>query len=358
MILDSWLSDIPAQFRGKEKIEILMSAFADEMDELVKVFDELKALTDIDSCVGQQLDNIGDIVSMARKDAYTYLLKSQDLVVSDEGYRNVLKYKILQNTSDCTYADIVHGIKLLWGEYPVKYKEDDSQPATYILDLGTYSIDDSSALLKRTLTIRAGGVKVLFLITYTGGSVKWLDGAESLLESDTGRLRTYTSRIITMAVIDHIRGTRVWDGTWLLDGTYQLDASSENKIRIIQYCKSNIGGEQIYSPRVQSIPGRLIVTASGDIWVVDGEGAVTGIRGNELEPSAEEDSMAISSYGDAVVTEDAEYTMVSSDQELSVEAAGYICSNSELYSEFSDDGLTIYYGSDAEFDLEMVETYL
>ncbi|MCD8365790.1 MAG: hypothetical protein LUC83_08295 [Clostridiales bacterium] len=102
------------------------------------------------------------------------------------------------------------------------------------------------------------------------------------------------------------------------------------------------------------IPYRLIVSSSGGIWVVAGEAAVIGIQGNELSASAAEDSLEISTYGTVTVTDDGAYTVVSSDQELSIEAGDYLCSYDDLYSEFQDDGLVIYYGADATFSLEQI----
>ena len=65
-ILDSWLEDIPQQFRSKKNIGVLIRAFARQMDELQVVFDDLRTKRDIDTAEGKNLDRVGDIVVLTR----------------------------------------------------------------------------------------------------------------------------------------------------------------------------------------------------------------------------------------------------------------------------------------------------
>ena len=68
-ILDKWLDDLPQQFQGKKHIEDLISVFAKQMEDLHRVFKQLDAETDLESAVGANLDMVGDIVTLTRKEA-------------------------------------------------------------------------------------------------------------------------------------------------------------------------------------------------------------------------------------------------------------------------------------------------
>lgn len=345
MILERWMEDVPAQFRNKKNIKILMSAFADELEEVYKMQQQLKQLTDIEKCEGKNLDTIGVITSMARKDAYVLLEKDKDAIVTDENYRNVLRYKILQNTSDGTYKDIVQGIRLLWGDYQVHYREDDRTPATYYLDLGTYPIDDTSALLKRTLTIRASGVRVIFELTWQTDN-KW--------KSD---MRTYVSKANFHLRIKHFRDVRTWDGSWKIDGTYKLDAAQQKEAHVGYYMKIPWEKADFSLPHIYDIPGRLKVV-SNEIRVVQNEAAIIALGGNSFAASFYEDGLSISASGDGVVSNDREYFQLKGNAVQSSDTRGYLVSEKYLSSTFKDDGVVITYAGAAELSLEPQTTYL
>ena len=61
-ILKDWLRDMPIQFIGKKNIEVLIKAFARQMQELDVVFEELNTKTDLDTATGQNLDYVGTII--------------------------------------------------------------------------------------------------------------------------------------------------------------------------------------------------------------------------------------------------------------------------------------------------------
>ena len=114
-ILDKWLDDLPQQFQGKKYIEALISVFAKQLEDLYKVFKQLDTETDLDSAVGMNLDMVGDIVTLTRKEAGVLAgIDVEDPVISDERYRQFLKYQMLVNTNECTYRDLMDGLALLW----------------------------------------------------------------------------------------------------------------------------------------------------------------------------------------------------------------------------------------------------
>ena len=135
-ILKDWLRDLPMQFLGKKNIEVLIKAFARQLQELDTVFDELNSKTDLDTAMGQNLDYVGTIIPLTRKEAGELAgLNVEEPVMSDERYRQFLRYKLLVNTNECTYYDLMNGLALLWDVSPIYYIEDPDLPATIILTM-------------------------------------------------------------------------------------------------------------------------------------------------------------------------------------------------------------------------------
>ena len=135
-ILDSWFRDMPQQFLGLPKIEALISAFARQLQEVERVFLDLNEKTDLETATGLNLDYIGTIIPLSRKEAGVLAgADNPEYVMSDDRYRLFLKYKRLVNTNECTYYDIMEGLRLLWNVFPVYYAEDPEHPATIILTL-------------------------------------------------------------------------------------------------------------------------------------------------------------------------------------------------------------------------------
>lgn len=168
-ILENWLSDLPQQFQNKNNIEILIRAFSRQLEELKKVFDDLDNKTDLDNAEGKQLDCVGDIVNLSRKDAGILAgLGMSAPVIPDERYRKLLTYKVLSNTSDCTYNDLMESLEILWKTEGIKYFEDPKRPATIFLILPKSDVADNLVLpFERKLVVKAAGVSVLYKLIYT-----------------------------------------------------------------------------------------------------------------------------------------------------------------------------------------------
>lgn len=161
MIVDDWLKDIPQQFLDKRNIEILVSAFAKQIQELYKVYSDLNLLTDLETAFGVNLDYVGTIIPMSRKDASEIAgVKEHDYIMEDKLYRKYLKYKNLVNTSECTYYDIIEGLKLLLGDdAKISYVEKKEYPATIFIRLPVFSKTEQSIL--SVPIVRAAGVGVV-----------------------------------------------------------------------------------------------------------------------------------------------------------------------------------------------------
>ena len=68
-IADRWLMDMPQQFLGKHNIEVLVKAFARQLQELQVVFDDLNTELDLETAAGKNLDYVGTILPLSRKEA-------------------------------------------------------------------------------------------------------------------------------------------------------------------------------------------------------------------------------------------------------------------------------------------------
>ncbi len=155
--LQKTVDDFPWQFKDKPKIMVLIRAIARQLQEVADFMESLNLDRRIDTAEGTQLDRIGDIVVLTR--AQAGLLTGDPItvdVLDDETYRKYLKYKILLNTSDCTYQDLVDGLRMFF-EDTVIYREDIDKPATLIFRVPS----DIAYIMNSMPIIRASGVGLL-----------------------------------------------------------------------------------------------------------------------------------------------------------------------------------------------------
>lgn len=213
-ILYDWLNDLPQQFLEKERIEALIKAFSRQMEEIKKVFDELDSITDIDKATGKNLDMVGSIIPINRTEAYTILRRAKETTVSDDLYRQVLKYKMLKDTSSCTYYDIVESIHMLWNAGDVHYLEKEDSPATIFISINDSDLDGSDSLYGRATAIKPAGVKMVYTQGYSG----------KIDESKLEKIRLVS--VDTAIAIDFLRHSKLLDGTKLLDGSRRMDGVS------------------------------------------------------------------------------------------------------------------------------------
>lgn len=153
-------ADTIEQFRGKPNIQVLHNAIARQLQDIYEFFLQLKNDRNLSSAVGAQLDGIGDIVDLTRREAgdlSAYAGRGGD--TDDETYRQFLIYKILRNTCDCTYPDIIKAFRMFWNK-PLYYSEDPEYPATMFLDAGTLAPEDHAENLLGAPIIKAAGVGI------------------------------------------------------------------------------------------------------------------------------------------------------------------------------------------------------
>jgi len=126
-IYDKIFSKIPQQFRESENFNKILQVFTTECDELLKVFEDLKIAFLINSAVGDQLDIIGAIVVIARDGRI------------DEEYREAIKFKIFQNTSNGRVEEIILILKTVTQATKIVYS--DHPPAAYTIYTDGSKID-------------------------------------------------------------------------------------------------------------------------------------------------------------------------------------------------------------------------
>lgn len=160
-ITKSFLGKLPEQFKNKHNIEVLIKAFAEELEEVEKAFQELEALRSIRTAFGKQLDGIGEIVNLTRAESTAYAGVVDFDVLDDERYRLFLMYKALRNANACTYPELMEICRLLYNAKLLYYKEFDDHPAHFQVMVGAKFDEWMLKMLNNSnLTIKPGGVSV------------------------------------------------------------------------------------------------------------------------------------------------------------------------------------------------------
>lgn len=219
-----WLRDMPQQFQGKMNIEILIRAFSRQMEEVETVLGKINTLTDIDTAHGKNLDYVGDIVCMSRKEAGELINRRfPEPVISDERYREYLHYQVLRNTSDCTYADIMKAIDILWDVDRARYYEREDRPATIFIGLPAVDIEEEDPAEGKPQILKPGGVGFIYTVQY-GTRV-----------DHTGMERVIFS-CLNLHVWFRFFDMRLLDGKWLLDGSVHLGQRPGCQMKVAVIC--------------------------------------------------------------------------------------------------------------------------
>ena len=342
-VIDEWKNLTLSQFYDKPVLWGIIRAISEIYQDAYAEQQELRKLLDIDSQEGVNLDHIGDILCLTRTQAHQILRRNNEFELTDELYRKALKYKIILNNSNATYYDIMEGIGIIWNTGDVVYRENENHPATYILDLKSYDINSGDILESRTMTIKAAGVKVLFIIV-------WLIRFQY-------RFWRCGARVTYHNVVQFFKeNVRKFDGSWKLDGTYHLDALSTKPLRVTYRCLPFPVPLGMKLKNVHDLPDRLIVRIGDDGTYLADEPAITGAKGYGIEALPDGDSLKITSSGGPEVQDQLKGLKVTGQQERTVYAKDYIVSPQEAYGEYETDGLRIYFAAALEFSIEIAPT--
>ncbi len=161
------LADIPQQYKNRPRIVALIRALGRQLNELIEFYKQLYTDRFITTAEGKQLDLIGNILVLTRKEAKDILGINE--TVSDEDYRRLLIYKSQLNFGDATYKSIMNMLKVIHGEgLPFYVVEELEHPATLILQTEKSPFDDGVKKMIELPIPRAGGVGLLVRSTETG----------------------------------------------------------------------------------------------------------------------------------------------------------------------------------------------
>lgn len=155
-------ADLVEQFRDKPKIEDLIEVLGKQLQDVYDFYQQIASQLDVKTATGKQLDLEGDIIVLSRKEAG--LLAGDPIpfdVVDDETYRLYLIFKILKNTGDGTYPNIIKGLRMFWDK-PLYYSEDPNYPATMFFntDWLVPGEDGNIDTLRNAPLLRAAGVGI------------------------------------------------------------------------------------------------------------------------------------------------------------------------------------------------------
>lgn len=156
--IKSLRNDLVEQFRGKENIESLNDVIAKQLQDVYDFYEELRNERNVYTAVGKQLDGVGDIAVLSRMEAGQLAGNPIPFdILDDETYRQYLVFKILKNTCDCTYPDIIKAFRMFW-DRPLYYSESHEYPATMIFDTGEMPGEVHTTPLFNVPLLRAAGV--------------------------------------------------------------------------------------------------------------------------------------------------------------------------------------------------------
>ena len=158
------------------------------------MFDDLENLTDLDTATGQNLDMVGTIIPLSRKEAGILAgINVEDPVISDERYRQFLRYQNLVNTNECTYYDLMNGLALLWDVSPIYYIEDPDMPATIILTMPFLKPGGEVVRVGEAPMVKPAGVRIEFeyqIKVVVETLVRWICATYDLLICGTFKCGT------------------------------------------------------------------------------------------------------------------------------------------------------------------------
>ncbi|MCX4355850.1 MAG: DUF2612 domain-containing protein [Oscillospiraceae bacterium] len=230
------LSDLVEQFKYKPVISALAEAVGEQLSEVSTFFEELKTLRWLHTAEGKQLDGIGDIVVLSRKEAGELASFTRtDYIIDDEQYKTYLIYKIWKNTCVCTYRDIIKAFKMFWDK-PLYYSESIDEPATMVFETGELLPEDNAQIILNAPFVKPAGVRIHVIAKTvtpemgTGVFIKSIIGRGAMVTvlpeieididlNDTAEI-VPSSQNITQTLLPEI-GTKLDDIEDILSGKYK-----------------------------------------------------------------------------------------------------------------------------------------
>lgn len=167
------LDRLASQYKGKERVEALISAFTDNGQLIENVIQDFLEDRTVDTAVGDQLDIIGAIVGETRQGR------------GDDEYRLAILSRIAINTSEGTPEEIISFLQVFTGANDVYlYELFPGNVDVYVdVDLSSlfYSVDAVHSLIDKALS---AGVRLNALGEQSGDEDFGFDGVIGALGFD------------------------------------------------------------------------------------------------------------------------------------------------------------------------------
>ena len=136
----------------------LVFTIAKQLQDVYEFFEQMKLLRSVDTATGKQLDLVGDMVALTRTQAGDLMSRGGSIsYLSDDDYRTAIRYKILANTSNTSYPDLIAGLRMFI-DAPIYVREEADRPATLILETDEPARSEAVTRLLKTPIPRAAGV--------------------------------------------------------------------------------------------------------------------------------------------------------------------------------------------------------
>jgi hypothetical protein len=166
------------QFKGKPKIEALITAFMTQVQELEEVFFDLLLMRTLELATGVQLDVLGRLLGQTRG------------ALDDDGYRIWLRGRILLNKSSGTTEDVINFLTAVLPGQGVDIAESfpASFTATLTEEITTVEATEAVTLLHLVKPVGVGGTLIYSTDTdafrFATADTEEVDAARGLATDD------------------------------------------------------------------------------------------------------------------------------------------------------------------------------
>lgn len=148
--IEEAIQRLPMQYRGKPKMEALVSTFGSRAQVLEDLFQAIDLGRRFENAAGVQLTGTGSIVGQPRNGH------------SDSTYRPRIQAKILINRASGTTDQVLDIVKLLAGEDQVVHLVP-QYPAGFLLYVLGDTTTDPPEIVRAVALAKAAGVRVVFV---------------------------------------------------------------------------------------------------------------------------------------------------------------------------------------------------
>jgi hypothetical protein len=119
MAIQDYINLIAPQHRNKEKFIAWVSAALKIGVDIQECEDDIRSAFNLDTCVGTQLDILGEILGVQRRLSFQPTDSGISPILDDDYYRLVLKARIFWDQWDGTRAGYDYALSTIFAGYPI-----------------------------------------------------------------------------------------------------------------------------------------------------------------------------------------------------------------------------------------------